>query len=733
MADIVTVNPDQLGEAAAPTDEMAAVVFAPGGPLQKLAFDKLLAKLISTNLCKADKASLDADLAHDADAVALVFNDPSALQNGWYRKSGASGAGAWTQFEVLSKGVKDAAQAYAEDAQDQAVLAGRYANDATDADLPGGVAGERGAKFWALRAAASLASFLASSAGLRSAVGSVRNYLGNGPRLPLFTVNRREVFSYNAFSLEPYWMGSVWPIPSSGPIRDVVATFRKYTADSGSVPLLTVNRRRMLGWSTRTNEPLWMGSVWPVPTAGPLRAAAQSLRLYTGNGLTNGVPLLTSGGRPWIGFHPTTFEPMWLGAPWPGSSAVSTTQALPTGDRPRALSSTHLRGFFVYGQSLGVGDEARGVISTAQPYANVMLIGGLKTGDTVSGMSSLVPMIEQMQAAGGAASTTSGETILSSACNYAVKLAIAAGLVSAPTSMALAGGAPGLGSQSIAQLSKGTVPYQRFIAQVTAQKNLAVASGRTYSVDLVGLIQGEQDCELGTTRAAYLAALLQLQADLDADIKAITGQTNSVRILLYQTSHKIVTSGGAVALAQMDAVKQSPYFHFVTPCWPFPRYDFVHLVAIGYNWMGKYFGRAAEQVLGEQRVPDCMRPLAAYVSNGGTRLTVRFQVPKAPVVIDTTNLPNLSNYGVVVTDASGSVAVSNFAVSGADVSMDLARAIDPATAKFRLGLDTPGTDNGRATHNFRDSTGTTVTISGTTYPLWHISAADELPIVNLEA
>ena len=50
MADIVTVNPDQLGEAAAPTDEMAAVVFAPGGPLQKLPFDKLLAKLIATNL-----------------------------------------------------------------------------------------------------------------------------------------------------------------------------------------------------------------------------------------------------------------------------------------------------------------------------------------------------------------------------------------------------------------------------------------------------------------------------------------------------------------------------------------------------------------------------------------------------------------------------------------------------------------------------------------------------------
>lgn len=155
MADIVTVNPDQLGEAAAPTDEMAAVVFAPGGPLQKLAFDKLLAKLISTNLCKAEKASLDADLAHDADAVALVFNDPTALQNGWYRKSGASGAGAWTQFEVLALAAKNAALAAVADASAGAALARLYAVSAGDEDVLGGAPGDRGAKFWAGKAQAS--------------------------------------------------------------------------------------------------------------------------------------------------------------------------------------------------------------------------------------------------------------------------------------------------------------------------------------------------------------------------------------------------------------------------------------------------------------------------------------------------------------------------------------------------------------------------------------------------
>ena len=106
-----TVSPDQLGERAAPSDELFSVVFAPGGPLQKLAFRKLLAKLISTNLCKSTKALLDADLAYAADSVALVFADPVPAQNGWYRKSGAIGAGAWTQFEELSVQVKQAALA----------------------------------------------------------------------------------------------------------------------------------------------------------------------------------------------------------------------------------------------------------------------------------------------------------------------------------------------------------------------------------------------------------------------------------------------------------------------------------------------------------------------------------------------------------------------------------------------------------------------------------------------
>jgi hypothetical protein len=99
-------------------EDLHAVVFSPGGPLQAVPHERLLSKLIATNLCKATKALLDADLVHAADSVALVFSDPSAMANGWYRKVGEEGAGSWEQFEELARNSRIIAQASASAAAD---------------------------------------------------------------------------------------------------------------------------------------------------------------------------------------------------------------------------------------------------------------------------------------------------------------------------------------------------------------------------------------------------------------------------------------------------------------------------------------------------------------------------------------------------------------------------------------------------------------------------------------
>lgn len=117
MTDIRTISPDQLTVLSEIPEDLHAVVFSPAGPLQAVPYEKLLTKLIATDLAKTSRAALYADLAHPADSVALVFSDPVATQNGWYRKIGYSGAGSWEQFEELARSARREAAAAAAIAQ----------------------------------------------------------------------------------------------------------------------------------------------------------------------------------------------------------------------------------------------------------------------------------------------------------------------------------------------------------------------------------------------------------------------------------------------------------------------------------------------------------------------------------------------------------------------------------------------------------------------------------------
>lgn len=61
----------------------------------------------------ATKAELDADLAHAANSVGLVYGDATDANNDLYVKAGASGAGAWTQTSIMHDVIEVLAQPYA--------------------------------------------------------------------------------------------------------------------------------------------------------------------------------------------------------------------------------------------------------------------------------------------------------------------------------------------------------------------------------------------------------------------------------------------------------------------------------------------------------------------------------------------------------------------------------------------------------------------------------------------
>jgi lysophospholipase L1-like esterase len=67
--------------------------------------------------------ALDADLAHDANTVALVYADPTSAKNDLYLKTGASGAGAWNNTGALHSIITSIAQPSIDAAQAAAALA----------------------------------------------------------------------------------------------------------------------------------------------------------------------------------------------------------------------------------------------------------------------------------------------------------------------------------------------------------------------------------------------------------------------------------------------------------------------------------------------------------------------------------------------------------------------------------------------------------------------------------
>lgn len=93
---------EQLPVATAVSPDALTVVQEPGGVAQQLAIRQLLGRLISTDESSETEEDLQDLLDYPANSIGLVFADADPAKNGWYRKTGASGAGNWVQFEKLS-------------------------------------------------------------------------------------------------------------------------------------------------------------------------------------------------------------------------------------------------------------------------------------------------------------------------------------------------------------------------------------------------------------------------------------------------------------------------------------------------------------------------------------------------------------------------------------------------------------------------------------------------------
>lgn len=404
------------------------------------------------------------------------------------------------------------------------------------------------------------------------------------------------------------------------------------------------------------------------------------------------------------------------------------------------------------GQSNSVAHEGRPVLSTTQPYSNLMFDVGIMTSGTCEREGCRV-----YQKPTGFAPLVEGdtfwypvETMSAGMANQAAKMAKAAGK-DHDVLVSLAG----RNGLTYWCLRKGGCDFldptylnafDESMKQVEDAKAIATAKGKSYVVRAVTVVHGESDDYAWATGAqevpiagtdgtpnainSYTDALLEWQRDYEAGVKTRTGQTVAVPMLISQFSGWNDIDRSAVTQMQFQAMMQSKYkVSIVTPGYVLEWHaDCRHYSNHGERHLGEYFAKAYNRIVVEGKKWAPVHP--TNVTIAGAVISAKFYVPVPPLVLDTQFVTDPGNYGFEVADDAGNdVAISKVELDGPDgVKVTLANA--PAgKVKLRYAFKAvPQTCPGRFVGprgNLRDSD---TTPSQASYPLYNWGVHFEVPV-----
>lgn len=298
-----------------------------------------------------------------------------------------------------------------------------------------------------------------------------------------------------------------------------------------------------------------------------------------------------------------------------------------------------------YGQSLSRGSGSYPVVSTTQPHSNLTFKSGvLPRLSDAHDYSDTTLLVEQRWNATGA----EGESPTSGMLNKISEL-----YLQNNENYVFFGASSGQGGTRLELLSKGTTRYNEQLEMYLAAYSLAQSRGLSYSVGIIGFVQGESNYNADTSRIDYKNMMVQLKRDFDADIQGITKQDFVPLMVTYQTASHFLASTRRnhtnIALAQLDAHREN--VDIVMACSMYSiEYlsDNLHLTADSSLQLGKYLGKAAYKTMqyakGLSDKP--FNPLEpTQVIWQGKVIDIAFNIPEGSLTLDTTLIAQTYNYG----------------------------------------------------------------------------------------
>lgn len=298
----------------------------------------------------------------------------------------------------------------------------------------------------------------------------------------------------------------------------------------------------------------------------------------------------------------------------------------------------------------------------------------------------------------------------------------------------------GQGATQLALLSKGTPPYERFISDIAKACRLAQKGEcKRFFVPAVCFMQGESDIA-DYPNTDYHQLLLQFKEDINRDIKAITNQTEPVRIITYQAN--ALTRGEnfralnydchetCVPQTFVDLLNSDTLFWASGPTYPYPVVrEVVHIDGPSQKQMGYLEALSAMAILRHQQRITGLLPTSFETSDSS--VTVHFSVPCPPLVLDTVQVSKAPNFGFSVINPDGCDITANVVIDSCNVQ--ILCSAPPAGCKVRYAVNGDPMKSGNQhgpRGNLRDSQGNRLTaiIDGQVRPLHNWAFQFDMPV-----
>lgn len=291
----------------------------------------------------------------------------------------------------------------------------------------------------------------------------------------------------------------------------------------------------------------------------------------------------------------------------------------------------------------------------------------------------------------------------------------------------------------IAELSKGSLPYQKLIKDIETAYQSSKKRGWAFEMPALCWMQGETDVNSypGTN---YRELILKLYHDINHDVKQITGQKKNIEFICYQTNQITRAKDfnplafdcieAEVPQTQLELVRDNPKFHASGPTYPYNCVNnIIHIDGKGQMELGTLAALSAHDIIMRYKGKRGLLPLKPITKD--KEVVVSFSVPCPPLCIDTIQVAKTENYGFsIITPDNRNIAKS---VSLIDNQIHILCSETPQKCRVRYAINGESMKSGRLygpRGNLRDSQGDSLSIDiqGEMYPIHNWCYQFDMPI-----